>query len=93
MLSSLIFGIVIVDLLCKATNLFAGMWAFLRCLLSVRQNECMKIVTSEKVKLELNCTMKKANAHRMGMSDMVYDLEVEVALLRGFRLILSSSFK
>ena len=47
----------------------------------------MKIVISEKVKLELNCTMKKANAHRMGMSDMVYDLEVEGALVRGFRLI------
>ena len=47
----------------------------------------MKIVISEKVKLELNCTMKKANAHRMGMSDMVYDLEVKGALVRGFWLI------
>ena len=70
-----------------ATNLFAGMWVFLRCLLCVRQRRMLKIVISEKVKLELNCTMKKANAHRMGMSDMVYDLEVKGALVRGFWLI------
>ena len=47
----------------------------------------MRIVISEKVKLELNCTMKKANAHRMGMSDMVYDLKVEGALVRVVWLI------
>lgn len=27
--------------------------------------------------------MKKAYVHRMGISDMVQDLEVEVALIRG----------
>ncbi|KAM4068576.1 hypothetical protein ACB094_12G023300 [Castanea mollissima] len=43
-----------IDLRYTAANLVAGMWAFVRCLLCVRQEECMKIEISEQVELELN---------------------------------------